>query len=523
MSTVKISELPISTINSSTNTSNIYFVVVDSASKITSKASETQLSQSIFSNNILNVGVNPNLFPGTIAQLSGNNSTYLQTNMQNFNSTGSIDLVGTCDIGGNSNNYIDLGINNSAFNNSGYTSMNPLDGYLYVQGSSPNSNTGSLVLGTSSSAANIVFIAGGTNSANIVAKFNASELDLFQPTTITSNTTISTLTISQYGTGPAFLVNDVINDTTPFIIDANGSVGIGTTSTSNYKLNVGGDIKFSGNIVFSDSSIQTTASSPASITISAYNQANTAISNIISANTWLQANDGITLAAAKVYTDNANTYIQTNYLANTSNVLLAGNLNISGNIVPSSANTYNLGSPTNRWASLYLSGNTISMLDSTTNISVALGIAGGILQINGSGAGIGNTSIYANGSIVSANVQVSNILTSNTTVCNTLQYTTQVLSPNYITVVSGTSVQLSNTNSNNILLSTPSSPNTPIIMPANPINGQMCTFTNAGTSTGMYTCTTSTMIPPPLGITVGPGKGFKYFYNSSNSTWYAGV
>jgi hypothetical protein len=38
-----------------------------------------------------------------------------------------------------------------------------------------------------------------------------------------------------------------------------------------------------------------------------------------------------------------------------------GNLNLSGNIVPTSNVTYNLGSPTQRFASLYLSGNTIDL------------------------------------------------------------------------------------------------------------------------------------------------------------------
>ena len=40
------------------------------------------------------------------------------------------------------------------------------------------------------------------------------------------------LTIQNNGTGNSFVVNDVASDTTPFVIDASGNVGIGTTSPS---------------------------------------------------------------------------------------------------------------------------------------------------------------------------------------------------------------------------------------------------------------------------------------------------
>jgi trimeric autotransporter adhesin len=45
------------------------------------------------------------------------------------------------------------------------------------------------------------------------------------------------LSITNTGTGNSFLVNDVSGDTSPFVIDADGNVGIGTTSTTN-KFNV---------------------------------------------------------------------------------------------------------------------------------------------------------------------------------------------------------------------------------------------------------------------------------------------
>ena len=48
--------------------------------------------------------------------------------------------------------------------------------------------------------------------------------------------------ITNQGTGNSFVVEDASGDTTPFVIDNAGSIGIGTTSLGNYKLNVIGGI-----------------------------------------------------------------------------------------------------------------------------------------------------------------------------------------------------------------------------------------------------------------------------------------
>ena len=47
--------------------------------------------------------------------------------------------------------------------------------------------------------------------------------------TVASGATVP-LTIQNNGTGNSFVVNDVASDTTPFVITATGSVGIGTAS-----------------------------------------------------------------------------------------------------------------------------------------------------------------------------------------------------------------------------------------------------------------------------------------------------
>ncbi|MBI2542782.1 MAG: tail fiber domain-containing protein [Candidatus Aenigmarchaeota archaeon] len=51
--------------------------------------------------------------------------------------------------------------------------------------------------------------------------------------------------ITNLGSGNSFVVEDSAADTTPFVIDSSGNVGIGTTSPGNYKLNVIGDINAS--------------------------------------------------------------------------------------------------------------------------------------------------------------------------------------------------------------------------------------------------------------------------------------
>jgi hypothetical protein len=53
--------------------------------------------------------------------------------------------------------------------------------------------------------------------------------------TVASGSTVP-LTIQNNGTGNSFVVNDVASDTTPFVIDQSGNVGIGTTTPSTYGL-----------------------------------------------------------------------------------------------------------------------------------------------------------------------------------------------------------------------------------------------------------------------------------------------
>jgi hypothetical protein len=178
MPSVKITELPI--LNQlSANNANTVFVAVDKTSNTTSQFPTNILAAALFANNVLNVGTQtPSNFPGLIAQFIANTSPYGQVNFANANTQGSMDIVLTADIGNDSNNFIDLGIHNSQYSDPLYTAIGAADGYLSVQGSSASEYVGNLVIGTTTSKANVLFSLGGLETANVVAKITSSGLDL---------------------------------------------------------------------------------------------------------------------------------------------------------------------------------------------------------------------------------------------------------------------------------------------------------------------------------------------------------
>jgi hypothetical protein len=188
MSTVKISELAlINQLNA--NTSNTLFVAVDVPTGITGKFTGHTLAQGLYSNEILNVGLNQSFLPNTIAQYSLAGASYIQTNLVNLDDGGTADIVVTANAksgGTDSAYFIDMGFANAnvtpglEFNNLG-TSINPLDGYIYTQGNGVGNapaSGGNLIIGATSTNTEIKFIAGGYNSQNIVAKFTGDGLKM---------------------------------------------------------------------------------------------------------------------------------------------------------------------------------------------------------------------------------------------------------------------------------------------------------------------------------------------------------
>jgi hypothetical protein len=177
MSTVKISQLPNLT-RLDSNTSNTILVGIDNLTSVTSQFTARTLAESLYSNTTLNVGNTAIVLPNVIAQFAGNSSSYLQTNLQNKVADGSADHVITADVGTDEKNYIDLGLAGSTDTDATYTSILPLDGYLYVQGNTATGTGGNLIIGTTTAGRTVNIIAGGPGSDKLQVKISTDGVNL---------------------------------------------------------------------------------------------------------------------------------------------------------------------------------------------------------------------------------------------------------------------------------------------------------------------------------------------------------
>jgi hypothetical protein len=102
-------------------------------------------------------------FPNATIQVDENINGYSQVVARNINpgSNASTDIVAVNDIGDDSKNYIDMGINSNAYANTDYAVTRANDGYLYVNG-------GNLIIGTQTAAKTISFFTGGTNATSYI-------------------------------------------------------------------------------------------------------------------------------------------------------------------------------------------------------------------------------------------------------------------------------------------------------------------------------------------------------------------
>lgn len=109
-------------------------------------------------------------YSDTSIRVDANTNSFAQMIMKNHNagSNASTDLVIMNNNGDNFNNLIDLGINSSNYENIQYGVTKPNDGYLFVNG-------GDLVIGTQSPDTKIVFHAGGTAINESTAFFDQYE------------------------------------------------------------------------------------------------------------------------------------------------------------------------------------------------------------------------------------------------------------------------------------------------------------------------------------------------------------
>jgi len=191
MSTVKISELPyITRLNQ--DTTQTLIAGVDLLSGVTGKMTAKVIADSLYANNVLNVGNNEIVFPGVVAQFVGEDESYLQLNIQNTNANGSGDIVITNDQGTDESHYIDMGIQGSDATDG---VLNPNDGYLFLQGDNANT-VGNLVIGTISSAENLElrFVAGGYEEENVYAVFQTTQAHFLNNVVVDGTITGATIT-----------------------------------------------------------------------------------------------------------------------------------------------------------------------------------------------------------------------------------------------------------------------------------------------------------------------------------------
>ena len=67
-----------------------------------------------------------------------------------------------------------------------------------------------------------------------------------------------------------------------------------------------------------------------------------------------------------------------------SDMVVSGNITSAGSLIPATSNTYSLGSPTQKWADVYIGPNSIHLQDTANAANVGnLTVTNGILQING--------------------------------------------------------------------------------------------------------------------------------------------
>jgi len=262
MTTAKISQL--STITKlNANTSNTLFLAVDIPSGITGKFTGKTLAQGLYSNEILNVGVNQQNLPNTIAQFSLSGASYIQTNLVNTDDGGTADIVVTANTGSGGTDaayFTDLGFANKnvqpglEFNNLG-SALSPLDGYLYVQGASvgvpSTAPGGNLIVGTTTTNTQIKFIAGGYNSSNVVSVITADGFKMVNghPIFFTDGTTQNTAvsqTYVQSAYDKANLANTLANTANTLAQSAYNKVNTAVQNTASIQLQT---LTLTGNLI----------------------------------------------------------------------------------------------------------------------------------------------------------------------------------------------------------------------------------------------------------------------------------
>ena len=177
-------------------------------------------------------------FSNAAVQADGNVNDFMQIVIKNH-STGtgaSSDFVASNDIGTDSNNYIDMGINSSQYANPDYSITQANDGYLFVDG-------GSLAVGTASTGTEIRFHTGGTTTDELRATITDAGLDVVGGITAA---TVNGLTLPTVSTTSGWVLSNNGSGITSWVqpqtgyVGSQGSIGYtGSQGTAGSQGNIG--------------------------------------------------------------------------------------------------------------------------------------------------------------------------------------------------------------------------------------------------------------------------------------------
>ena len=363
--------------------------------------------------------------PNTVVQITGDDSSYVQVNLQNTNhsNVASMELAITADDGTDTTNYIDMGIASSTWDgtqdNSLGDAVDRRDGYLYVQGGAAGGN---LVLGTTTAGYAVKFNAGGPGAANTVGVISSTGLSMSGNITgsyfIGNGSQLTGITVS--GSNPVSTTGNVAGGN----LIATGVVSATGNITANYFFGNGSQLTGlpatygNSNVAtllsaFGSNAISTTGTITAGNTFTNGNaQIGTALLIVGSTNT-IQTTNGSAVQFAN----------RVNFNATGASIVSSGNIsgaNILGSVLSASGNVtgnYILGNAAlmtgipASYGNANLANIGANSISTTGNISAGY-LFGNASQLTGLPATYGNANVAAYLPTYLGNLNAGNIISS---------------------------------------------------------------------------------------------------------------
>ena len=284
-------------------------------------------------------------YTDTSIRVDADVNSFAQMIMQNHNTgtTASTDLVIMNDLGNDFDHIIDLGINSSNYNTPLYSVTGPNDGYLFVNG-------GDLVIGTQSPGQKLVFHVDGTTSNDAGGYLDTNGWTFNRSTNVlvsaplpvgfrvqnTSNNVEAKATLQVANNTSAHLQIGINSDNPSITF---GNIGPGESFIHNHETTSTLHIGNIGNLVFYSNEATGFGGTP-------------------------------TLVMSRV--DQSSTF--------------------AGHVLPAADLTYDLGSTSSQWRSLYVGTSTIYLGGTALSVNPS-----GSMTINGNAIGVGSSDALTNG------------------------------------------------------------------------------------------------------------------------------